>query len=236
MLQLISQLLKRGKSSPKDYSLNSGERQVAKTIDDIREDHLARYRLIQNYINAEDKKISTGLDIFCGNGYGTHMLSKHNHSLNITGIDGSQEAIDLANNAYKLKNNTFLYKLFPFSIKKNVYDLIICFESLEHVEKDLQLFSRMVDSAKKGALIFVSTPNDAIHSLQKNPHPFHFRHYKHKQFLTTFKGNLELLDWYGQNVYEFDNGICLQKLLANKQMQPTKDIEGQVNIYVFRKQ
>lgn len=236
MFQRILQYFKKETQDDKDYSLNSGERQIAETIEGIREDHLTRYRLVQDYIDKYDKNnFKNGLDIFCGNGYGTYMLSKNNVELSMVGIDGSNEAVSLAQNVYTLKNNSFFHKLFPFKLEKNIYDIIVCFESLEHVEKDKMMFKEIVNSAKKNALIIVSVPNDNCHSLEKNPHIFHYRHYNHNEFLEDFQNDLQLIDWYGQNVYEFENGVCTFQLLTDKQMQPVKDHEGQVNIYIFRK-
>jgi len=236
MLKQMLKLFKKEKKVVKDYSLTSGERQIADKLENIREDHLSRYRLVQDYIKEYNFKGPVNcMDIFCGNGYGTYMLSKNNPEINITGIDGSKEAIDLASQAYKLKNNNFFHKLFPFKLEKEIYDLIICFESLEHVEQDKKMFQAMIDSAKKDALIFVSVPNDNCHSLEKNPHIFHYRHYKHDEFLKNYQNDLELIDWYGQNVYEFENGICKFELLSDENMQPVKKVEGQVNIYLFKK-
>lgn len=236
MLKRMLKLFKKEKKGTKDYSLSSGERQIADKVEEIREDHLARYRLVQNYIDKLNCKDPLNcLDIFCGNGYGSYMLSRNNPNLTVKGIDGSEEAIDLADRVYKLNNNSFVHKLFPFKLEKSVYDLIICFESLEHVEEDKKMFQEMVTSAKLGAFIFVSVPNDNCHSLEKNPHIFHYRHYMHGEFLENFQDNLELINWYGQNVYEFEDGICQFKLLSNENMQPRNNIEGQVNIYLFKK-
>lgn len=236
MFKQMLKFFKKEDKVEKDYSLASGERQIADKIEDIREDHLARYRLVKEYLDSfATHSITHGVDIFCGNGYGTYILSKNFKELNMLGIDGSKEAVDLASQVYNLKNNNFKHRLFPFKLEKDVYDLIVCFESLEHVKEDKKMFDEMVSSAKKDALIFVSVPNENCHSLEKNPHKFHFRHYKHDEFLKEFQNDLMLLDWYGQDVYEFENGVCMFQLLSDEGMQPKKHIEGQVNIYVFKK-
>ena len=60
----------------KDYSLNSGERQTAKTLDGIRADHTARYlaavEFLQQHYGNEPIK---GYDDFCGTGYGSYTRS-----------------------------------------------------------------------------------------------------------------------------------------------------------------
>lgn len=221
----------------KSYSLQSGERQTAPSIEGIRMDHLCRYQLINDHLmRAESKASINGLDIFCGNGYGTFLLAKSNPSAHVIGVDGSAEAIAQANENYTLTNNLFAHKLFPFMLPKQAFDFIACFESLEHVEADEAMFSAMVAAVKPGGLIFVSAPNQKYHDLQKNPHIFHFRHYLHDEFLACFQGNLELQSWYGQDVYEFNaDRINTFKLLKTSAMLPKENIQGQVNIYVFRK-
>jgi len=221
----------------KNYSLYSGERQTAPNIESIRADHLYRYQLVNDRLMRTDARtLVNGLDIFCGNGYGTFLLTKQNPNVHVIGIDGSAEAIAQANENYALINNLFAQKLFPFVLPQQAFEFIACFESLEHVEADETMFSAIVAAAKPGGVIFISVPNQKFNDLQKNPHLFHVRHYLHDDFLASFLGNLELLTWYGQDVYEFNvHGINTLKLLETSAMVPKENIEGQVNIYVLRK-
>lgn len=221
----------------KNYSLYSGERQTAPNIESIRTDHLYRYQLINDRLRRTDAKTSiNGLDIFCGNGYGTFLLTQHNPNVHVIGIDGSAEAIAQANENYALINNLFAQKLFPFVLPQQAFDFIACFESLEHVEADEAMLSAIVAAVKPGGLIFISVPNQKFNDLQKNPHAFHVRHYLHDEFLASFQGKLELVLWFGQDVYEFNaHGINTLKLLDTSAMAPKENIEGQVNIYVLRK-
>ncbi|CNH03713.1 bifunctional 3-demethylubiquinone-9 3-methyltransferase/ 2-octaprenyl-6-hydroxy phenol methylase [Yersinia aldovae] len=220
----------------KDYSLYSGERQTSNTIDGIRRDHTSRYELAIEIIRQKKHIIINAADIFCGNGYGIFMLSSEFEQANFIGLDGSSEAILEANKNYVKENNIFTNKLFPFTLPVNVFDVITCFESLEHVDKDEQLFDEIKKSCKKDGLIIVSVPNQEKHSLDLNPHKFHFRHYTHLDFLSKFSNGLELLTWYGQDVYQFDeHGINTHQLLNENAMLPVEKVQGQVNIYVFQK-
>jgi 2-polyprenyl-3-methyl-5-hydroxy-6-metoxy-1,4-benzoquinol methylase len=121
-------------------------------------------------------------------------------------------------------------------LPSEAFNFILCFESLEHVERDDSMFLEMYSALRKNGLIFVSVPNEAMHSLAKNPHQFHYRHYIHDEFLKNFASNLELIDWYGQDVCEFnEDGTNKYKLLPDKDVVPRKGEHGQVNIYIFRK-
>lgn len=216
----------------KDFSYTSGERQTASSVQEIRYDHLARYQLVIDFL--KDKQLNFGLDLFCGNGYGSYLMSSELNSA-ILGIDGSSEAIDFANSHYATKQNMFSYKQFPFLLPKQTFDFAVCFESLEHVEDDVALAGILIESLVKNGYLFVSVPNQEIHDLAKNPHKFHFRHYVNHDVINFFK-DFELIKRWGQNVYEFDkDGYCLGKLLDKIHMKPVENTDGQVNMYLFRK-
>ncbi|MDA5534847.1 class I SAM-dependent methyltransferase [Yersinia mollaretii] len=220
----------------KDYSLYSGERQTSNTVNGIRRDHTSRYELAIEIIRHKKHVIMNAADIFCGNGYGIFMLSSEFEQANFIGLDGSSEAILEANKNYSKENNIFANKLFPFTLPANTFDVITCFESLEHVDKDEHLFDEIKNSCKKGGLIIVSVPNQEKHNLDLNPHKFHFRHYTHLDFLSKFNDGLELLTWYGQDIYHFDgHGVNTHQLLNENAMLPVEKAQGQVNIYVFKK-
>ena len=94
---MLTQILKFFNKEKKDYSLTSGERQIASQLEEIREDHLARYRLVKDFLIPVmiDNRSINGLDMFCGNGYGTYMIAKTFPSINMDSYDGSEEALSL---------------------------------------------------------------------------------------------------------------------------------------------
>ena len=221
----------------KDYSLFSGERQVADKFENIRKDHTIRYELALEIIkrNIKDKNIKM-LDLFCGNGYGTYYLSESLKSSNVIGIDGSKEAIEFANEHYGNGNNLFSHKLFPFTLPKNTFDFILCFESLEHVEDDSKMLEELLDSLCEDGYAFISVPNQDKHPLEKNPHHFHYRHYLHDSFVNNLSDSFDLIEWYGQNVYHFDDsGINTMALIPEEEMKPKAFSHGQITIYLLRK-
>lgn len=222
----------------KDYSLNSGERQVGETLQEIRKDHIIRYELAKELIDSHRKgRTYNILDIFCGNGYGTYMLGCIESDISVLGIDGSSEAIEIASNHYSLDNIIFCKKIFPFKLPKNSFDFITCFESLEHVENDVLMLDQIYASLRPDALALISVPNQKKHPLEKNPHRFHFRHYTHSDFLAIISGRFLVESWYGQNVYEFSSEeVNTFNLLPSDDMNLVKCNHGQVNIYVLRKE
>jgi SAM-dependent methyltransferase len=131
----------------------------------------------------------------------------------------------------------FSWKLFPFSIAEHSNDLVACFESLEHVEGDQLMLSQILGSLKKDGVALISLPNQDQHPLEKNPHQFHFRHYRHADFIRMVPQGFSIETWYGQNVYEFTHdGVNTFHLLSEDEMCLREKVPGQVNVYVIRRQ
>jgi 2-polyprenyl-3-methyl-5-hydroxy-6-metoxy-1,4-benzoquinol methylase len=223
-------------SKKKDYRLTSGERQTATTLDGIRKDHIERYNLVLEYIKQFDNKRTNVLDMFCGNGYGSFLLSSNLAHARFLSIDGSSEAIKCANVNYKTPNIKFKRKLFPFRLKQNEFDFVISLESIEHVEDDIAFIKFINKSLKKGGILFLSTPNAEKQSLEINPNHFHYRHYINTEILNILRDNgFELIKQYGQDVYIIDdNGKCTG-LVDASQMGLIEDYDGQFCIFILRK-
>ena len=221
----------------KDFSLNSGERQVGITLSEIRSDHLFRYQLAVNLIQEHFRdKPQLIFDIFCGNGYGTYSLAKVFTESLCFGIDGSKEAIDLANVHYILPNTIYSQKLSPIYIPPGVVDVVICMESLEHVQEDRLMLCCLCESLTKNGLAIISVPNDEVHSLEKNPHKFHFRHYSDSEFRAILPNGFSIIRQFGQDVYSFrPDGTNAFTLLNSSEMSPREAHRGQVSIYAIKR-
>ncbi|HEX2966570.1 MAG TPA: class I SAM-dependent methyltransferase [Syntrophorhabdaceae bacterium] len=219
----------------RDFSLHSGERQTAEELSGIRRDHVVRYEFAESLIRDRIKrKDCTGLDIFCGNGYGTYVLSRAVRSGYVFGVDGSKDAIDMANKCYSLPNNVYSWKIFPFFIPAGSFDFVVCFESLEHVEDGALMLKLVLYSLKKNGIAVISVPNQDIHPLERNPHPFHIRHYSHLDFACMLPDDFIIEDWYGQNVYEFaQGGVNTFRLLPESEINLQRKTAGQTNVYVI---
>ncbi|MDR1985245.1 MAG: methyltransferase domain-containing protein [Prevotellaceae bacterium] len=222
----------------KDFSLNSGERQTAKSLDGMRADHTARYQISINFLKKHyaDKEIY-GYDVFCGVGYGSYMLSKEMHNANIKAIDGSTDAIKLAEENYQTGKIIFSQKFFPFELPEESADFFISLESIEHIENDTLFLETIRKTLKINAILIISTPNVYEFKLKTNANHFHYRHYKPKEFimrLTTL--GFELLHLYGQNTYRMNKKGKITSVLSDSEMTTIKEnYEGQNCVYIFKK-
>lgn len=92
--------------------------------------HFRRYALAIDKL--EINRDDTVLDIACGQGYGSFILSKK--ALYVFGVDKNQKYIDIAKENFNACNLIFENDL----IKKRELDInkIVCIETIEHMEKD----------------------------------------------------------------------------------------------------
>ena len=161
--------------------------------------HLKAYDFALKYV--QGKSI---LDVGCGSGYGTALLSKF--AFHATGIDISEEAIRYCKKRYKRKNLEFMHVKgswvrngLPF--KEHSFDVCVSFQVIEHihprnVERYLLAIKKIL---KKGGLFIVSTPNSRLRLLpfQKPRNPFHMKEYDCKELGNLLRGKFSRVEMYG---------------------------------------
>lgn len=122
-----------------------------------------RFNYINNKVKINKKKI---LDIGCGGGILSEKLEVHGGL--ITGIDISNELINVAKNH---SNNNIKYHkcdIFEFKEKKNnKYDIIICMEVLEHINNQDAFIKTCKQKLKTKGNLFISSLNKNINTYTK---------------------------------------------------------------------
>lgn len=208
---------------PHDLSLHSGERQTATVYEDIRADHRFRYEWAAERIPSG----TFGVDVFCGNGYGTWLLGECRHVL---GIDGSAEAIAAANQNFRRPNVLFSTAYYPFTLPRNRFDFAVCLESIEHVAEGVEFLRCVAQSLRPNGTLVFSTPceDHLPHSTTGNH--FHYKHYTARETLDL--GNafgLSVVEFAGQNAYAMQDGRQ-GPLLPREQMGLMQQLPGQFMI------
>lgn len=163
------------------------------------EAHLARYQLAARH--ARDGGVI--LDAACGLGYGSAMLARQFPHARVIGVDISEYAIDYAraNFAGVLPNLEFhLADACNLSmIGEGTVDLVISFETIEHVP-DPGLFLRgAVQRMKAGATFIGSIPNLWLDETGKDPNPWHFHVFDLPKFYQLMAGFLHVSHVYREN-------------------------------------
>jgi 2-polyprenyl-3-methyl-5-hydroxy-6-metoxy-1,4-benzoquinol methylase len=209
--------------------LHSGERQTATEYTSIRADHRFRYE----WSNRRIPRDTFGVDVFCGNGYGTWLLSQ---SRFVLGIDGSAEAIASADANFRQSTNLFSTSYFPFQLPKSSLDFIVALESIEHVPDGTAFFATMCHALKPGGLLVFSTPCEDFLPLAATANHFHFKHYTLEETLTMAESNsMELMHFAGQNTYYLTEDGKQGGLLPEEQMKLNESQPGQFIIALCRK-
>ncbi|MEI6288260.1 MAG: methyltransferase domain-containing protein [bacterium] len=131
--------------------------QTDKTIED---EHLSRYEFASRYI--KDKIV---LDVACGTGYGSKIMSST--AKQVIGVDISDEVIKFAKEHYQNNNlEYFCHDSTSLFFSEHYFDVIISFETIEHLsDSDRELYLKEIWRVlKAGGTFIISTPNKIITS------------------------------------------------------------------------
>lgn len=161
-----------------DFAKFMQERYVPGTWTKIAEyEHLPRYQFAGEFVGGRQV-----LDFGCGTGYGSAMLASRASS--VTGIDIDEQALAWARSTHARSNLVFRQHAdFCESLPAQSFDVITCFEMIEHVGLESQLravnsFARLL---KEDGLLFISTPNPEVTALY-GENPYHIREMTLEQF------------------------------------------------------
>lgn len=131
-------------------------------------DHLLRYAWIQPL--ADQKRV---LDIACGGGFGSVMLAHANASA-VVGVDADTDTIQRNRDEWKADNLTFhagrIEELDAFAAEP--FDLISCFETLEHVKDPDAALASLKGVLKEGGTLVGSVPGESDWQ-EHNPYHLH---------------------------------------------------------------
>jgi len=155
------------------------------------------------------------LDFGCGYGYGARILSEK-FGVVIAADKDDSVLKNIKGNNHNVYQFCINEKL-PF--KNDSFDLICCFQVLEHIEKYDALLEETKRALKKSGVLMVSTPNKA--KIVFGVNPYHYREFTpdelHK-ILTCFFPDVKLLGIFGNKKFsEFKSQeTALGRRLANK--------------------
>jgi arylsulfatase len=167
----------------------------------INYEHLHRYRFAKEFVKG--KKV---LDLACGEGYGSFMLSEDADS--VLGIDIDDLSVRHASSKYIKEHLEFIKGSItdiPIESEK-IFDVIVCFEALEHIEEHDELMNEVKRLLKDDGIFIVSTPNKSIYSDQPNfQNLFHLKELYFDEFKALLNRNFKNTIIYGQKVYPSSN-------------------------------
>ena len=179
--------------------LCNDERLVAvENIDSqIENEHRLRYKLATLLV--ENKRV---LDVACGSGYGTNMLSKTAKS--VIGVDLSQAAVDYCSNKYQSDNLEFKQmSADELDFPEHSFDVVVSFETIEHLTEEAQkkFLYHIKRVLTKDGLLIMSSPNRDVWSkmINKEDNKHHLHELNEEEFKQLLNDYFENVDFYYQN-------------------------------------
>ncbi|GLK94471.1 class I SAM-dependent methyltransferase [Achromobacter insolitus] len=167
--------------------------------------HIARYSFAKHC--CAGKRV---LDIACGEGYGSRLLANWGASA-VVGVDVSQEAIVNAERYFANEKVSFLLgtaESITEQFEPQSFDMIVSFETIEHVQDPLLFLRNMRALLKPGGIIAISCPNDWWYfPTEEQRNPYHLRKYHFEEFKEQAESVLGRPDaWFlGGPIFGFAN-------------------------------
>lgn len=170
-------------------------------IDSTHYEHVHRYFVAGKFVKG--KKV---LDIACGEGYGCKLLAQNSQS--VIGIDINKNTIAHAKKKYQSENIEFLegsMTQIPIS-GENVFDVITCFEALEHIKEQDKMLSEVKRLLTDNGIFLISTPNKEEYSYRKNQkNPYHQKELTLNEFHELLQSFFPFVKLYGQKTFVSSN-------------------------------
>jgi len=205
--------------------IQAGERIYPKSFNEAALDHKERYQLALNYI----APFSNVLDSATGVGYGAHYMAVNSRCNAVVGVDINLHALDWAKAYFASEKNEFIHadfmSDFRSSLPFNQFDVITCFETIEHL-KDENIFLQTIKSLlKPGGLFLISSPNEEVIPCSQNPfyvggkNPHHHRHYRPSELRHILNvSGFTIVDAYTQCPHKIcrgENGFVIVYVCTN---------------------
>ncbi len=163
--------------------------------------HLARYRFAAEYVAG--KRVA---DVACGTGYGVRVLIEEGRATEVIGVDCCAEAIEYASKNHAPQGASYLAcRGEETGLEDGTFEIIVSFETLEHVSDDDLLIAEFARLLKPGGTLICSTPNQW--PLEVAPH--HVRVYDHRtltQLLNRYFTDIALFNQNSGTDFEYNRG------------------------------
>lgn len=143
--------------------------------------HLARYLAVRECCRG--RRV---LDVACGEGYGSYLMAGWG-ARSVDGVDVSESAIEKARSRFAAENVRYLVgsgEALAEVVGEARYDLVVSFETIEHVDRPSLFLENLAAAAAPGATIVVSCPNDPWHCDRGGENPFHKHRFTWDEFRT----------------------------------------------------
>lgn len=163
----------------------------------IRE-HLDRYAFALEHMPEH----AVVVDAACGTGYGSEMLAQK--AGKVFGLEISDHALEWARSHHQKPNIEYktadLNKTLP--IPSESCDLVVSFETLEHIEDQKNMLSEFKRILKSGGALIISSPDrEIITEKAHTDNKFHIHELSKKESIELLRSYFTVEEVYGQTKY-----------------------------------
>jgi len=191
----------------------TGERLETFVFNDTTVEHLHRYGIVMPF--AQNKTV---LDIACGEGYGSKLLSAK--ASKVYGVDIDPLAVQNATNKYQAPNLSFIQgSADKIPLADASVDTVVSFETIEHHDKHEEMLKEIKRVLKPDGILIMSSP-EKTGDVSFNE--FHVKELSRAEFIVLIKVHFKFAKFYSQkitfgsviapieneanNTFEYENG------------------------------
>jgi len=174
----------------------TGERYIPTEQGEIRHEHLHRYAWCVPLVAGKDV-----LDIACGEGYGSAMLSRRARS--VQGVDISDEAVRHAEATYgHIANLQFkVGDAAKIPLPDDSVDVVVSFETIEHHDRHSEMLKEIRRVLRPRGGIVISSPNRVVYSeLAGHHNEFHVKELDFGEFDAVLREQFDSVKYFGQRL------------------------------------
>jgi len=171
----------------------TGER----TLPDVPEENYwyRRHLVVYEWIAARTlgKRV---VDMACGEGYGSEVLSRG--AASVVGVDANPEAHEHARLRYVRQNLRFERDLVETFSEE--CDAVVFLQTIEHVQNPGEILEHFKSMLAPGGVAYVSTPNLltlAPPGAEKSENPWHVKEYRAHEFRALCEAHFEQVELWG---------------------------------------
>jgi SAM-dependent methyltransferase len=146
--------------------------------------HLAVYEFIGARVAG-----SRVIDMACGEGYGSEVLSRS--AASVLGVDANPETYEHARLRYRRQNLRFERGLVDCHGEPAGYDVVAFLQTIEHVHDPVAVLKHLRSILAPGGTAYISSPNLltlAAPGAQKSANPWHLKEYRADEFQALCSG------------------------------------------------
>ena len=154
--------------------------------------HLVAYEWARGFCSGKSV-----LDIGCGEGYGCNLLAQN--ASRVVGLDNSKEAVNHAQNHYRLPNLVFYHgDAYHLPFPDESFEVVLSFQVIEHLKRPERHLEEAVRVLTRGGILLLSTPNKVQFGVDFHLKiPFHYREFIPEEIQSLLKNYFKEVKMYG---------------------------------------